>query len=387
MRILLICEAFHAVGGVVEVVDHLARDLIDLGHRAAVVSSTASEAQRVPRAPVDYIELEIPIPKPVTWRHLERLFRQPKGFLPLVETIREWKPDVVHSHGGVWDKFPVIVAACRQAGVPLVQSLHGTSYHGRLGEKALRALDRVSAITAASAYVRDFFARRVAVARRARVIRGGVDFAAAAAAVAPEHGRPYLICAARFHLATKALDLLVEVFAALASKYSEFDLLLAGDGHDRSKVMEQVSRCGLGARVMLPGALPQPKLWSLYRGATLFVMPSRVEEGGGPPLAILEAMACGLPVIVTNGGGTPEAVTDGVNGLLVERDDPAQFAAAISKLLDDPKARLRMGLAALESAAKYDWHAASLSYLEVYEACARRGDSRRRRAVPAGQTD
>jgi len=92
-------------------------------------------------------------------------------------------------------------------------------------------------------------------------------------------------------------------------------------------------------------------------------------------------------VIVTNGGGTPEAVTDGVNGLLVERDDPAQFAAAISKLLDDPKARLRMGLAALESAAKYDWHAASLSYLEVYEACARRGDSRRRRAVPAGQTD
>ncbi len=136
--------------------------------------------------------------------------------------------------------------------------------------------------------------------------------------------------------------MLIDAFAALARRGSEVDLMIAGDGPDRAEIEQRIHRCGLDARVMLLGALAQERLWSLYRGAMLFVLPSRKAEG--LPLTILEAMACGTPVIATNGGGTPEAVTDGVNGLLVERNDPTQFAAAIGKLLEDPKRGFGWGL-------------------------------------------
>jgi glycosyltransferase involved in cell wall biosynthesis len=369
MRILLICDAFYAVGGVQEIVDHIARDMLGLGHQVAVFSTTPIDVQRLPRAPVDYVEFDIPVPKPVTWRHPERFFRHPKGFATLVEKIRQWRPDVVNAHGGVWDKFPVIAAACRDAGVPFVQSLHGASYRGRLGEKALRALKYASALTAASAYSRDFFASRVGAAHRARLLGSGVDIAAARAAVAPEHARPYLICAARFDLSHKAIDVLIEAFAALASRYPQLDLLLAGDGPDRAKIEAQIAACGLVSRVKLLGVLPLKQLWSLYKGATGFVMPSRKPEGLA--LALLEAMACGTPVIATNSGGTPEVIVHEANGLLVARNDPAEFAAAIAQLLDNREAGQQMGPAALETAARYDWREVTRGYLEVYESVAR----------------
>jgi glycosyltransferase involved in cell wall biosynthesis len=83
----------------------------------------------------------------------------------------------------------------------------------------------------------------------------------------------------------------------------------------------------------------------------LFVLASKNE---GLPIALVEALALGLPVVATAVGGTPEVVTDGLEGLLVPPSNPDQLASAIERLLADPELRARMSAAATERARHFD---------------------------------
>jgi glycosyltransferase involved in cell wall biosynthesis len=98
---------------------------------------------------------------------------------------------------------------------------------------------------------------------------------------------------------------------------------------------------GIGARVHLLGF--RDDVQDILAAGDLFVMPSLSE---GLPLALVEAMSFGLPVVVSGVGGIPEVVTDGVDGLLVPPSDSTALAAALRTLLDDPALRRRLGTAA-----------------------------------------
>ncbi len=94
--------------------------------------------------------------------------------------------------------------------------------------------------------------------------------------------------------------------------------------------------------------------------------PSRAESFG---VAALEAAASGLPVVASRVGGLPEVVADGETGLLVEPDDPAALAAALSALIHNPERRRAMSAAARAHAvARYDWHACARAMERLYEA-------------------
>lgn len=99
-----------------------------------------------------------------------------------------------------------------------------------------------------------------------------------------------------------------------------------------------------GADVHALGPIPQADLFALYRAAAVVVVPSVWPE----PLSrvLLEAMRCGRPVVATAVGGTPEAVEDGVTGLLVPRSDPPGLARAVTAVLADPDLAERLGRAA-----------------------------------------
>ncbi len=119
------------------------------------------------------------------------------------------------------------------------------------------------------------------------------------------------------------------------------------------------------------GSLPQPDLFALYTAADVVVVPSVWPE----PLSrvLLEAMQLGRPVVATRVGGTPEAVDDGVTGLLVERGDAAGLARAIAELCLDPERRLKMGAAARERAREVFREDRIVDgLLEVYRAAAAR---------------
>ena len=389
LRVLLLVEGYNALGGVAEVVDNLASELMRVGHAVAVVSTLDNRArqnghERVGRQGVDCTYLEIWNRKPLSLRHLETLFRIPfhTRWGELARFIRDWEPDVVNSHLWAWDRYPTVMSACRAADVPLIQSFHVADNRGRgrLGEKGLRALDKASAIVAVSAAARDYFAKRLPKAREAYVITGGVDSSAAQAAPPAERARPYVLCACRLDLKHKAPDVLVDAFKLIADEFPQVDLLIAGGGPDTKALRERITASGLSNRVELIGVKSRDELRSLYKMALLFAMPSRSEEAQG--LVFLEAMAAGKPVVGTAIGGVAEIVKHGETGLLVCEDNVAGLAAALRDLLRAPETRREMGRRGQALVrANFTWSKCAASYEQVYRSCL--GATRQRRGRDA----
>jgi glycosyltransferase involved in cell wall biosynthesis len=116
---------------------------------------------------------------------------------------------------------------------------------------------------------------------------------------------------------------------------------IAGEGPERARLERDVETLGLGDRVRLLGH--REDIPALLAVADAFVLPSRFE---GTPLALLEAMAAGKPVVATAISGTDELVADGECGLLVRADDPSALAAGLRRIVAEPELRERLGAAA-----------------------------------------
>ncbi|HEV2269450.1 MAG TPA: glycosyltransferase family 4 protein [Steroidobacteraceae bacterium] len=132
-------------------------------------------------------------------------------------------------------------------------------------------------------------------------------------------------------------------FAAVAAALPALRLVYAGTGRAVAETRALTTQLGLGGRTEFTGWLESERKRAVLADATIFVLPSFVE---GVPMALLEAMSLGLPVIATPVGGVPEIVTHEVDGLLVPPGDVAALAAAIARLMNEPQLRERLGRAA-----------------------------------------
>lgn len=174
----------------------------------------------------------------------------------------------------------------------------------------------------------------------------GVDteaFAPAAGA-APERGG--LVVGTVKTLAPKyGIDTLLRAFRLLVDRGVEVErLVIAGDGPDRASLEALARTLGIDARVRFVGPVPHAEVPSVLRGLDIFVAASRLDsESFG--VAVVEASACGLPVVVSRVGGLPEVVDDGVTGFVVEKESSERLADAIGRLAADPALRRRMGAA------------------------------------------
>ena len=133
---------------------------------------------------------------------------------------------------------------------------------------------------------------------------------------------------------------LVAAAAQVVREIPDARFLILGEGELRSALERQVHELGLDRHVLLPGF--RADAISLQKSFDIFAM-SSVTEGLGS--AMLDAMACGTPVVATRAGGIPEAIVDGVHGLLVPPHDPAALAQGIIRLLRDPDLRRRLASA------------------------------------------
>ena len=137
----------------------------------------------------------------------------------------------------------------------------------------------------------------------------------------------------------KAYDALLAAFAKVAEEEPAWQLCILGGGPLHRELEEQAERLDLGRRVSWAGHVADP--FPYYQSADVFVMSSRYE---GTPNALLEAMSCGLAVVVTDASPGPlELVEDGVTGLVVPVDDAAALASALLRLIRDPDLRHRLG--------------------------------------------
>ncbi|HEY3839155.1 MAG TPA: glycosyltransferase [Bryobacteraceae bacterium] len=152
------------------------------------------------------------------------------------------------------------------------------------------------------------------------------------------------ICVARLYV-QKNHKTLVEAFASGPAKLPGARLLLAGDGHLRQEVEAQVKALGLGDRVHFLGR--RDDVPELLAACDIFALASLWE---GNPLSVMEAMAAGLPCVVTAVGGVPELVLNQVQGLVVPPGDAAALSAAMLRLAGNPAMRKAMGIAAAKRA-------------------------------------
>jgi glycosyltransferase involved in cell wall biosynthesis len=138
----------------------------------------------------------------------------------------------------------------------------------------------------------------------------------------------------------KGLDTFVEACALLRSRDVDFEAVIAGEpGDHEPEVRALVAAAGLEETVTFLGPLTQTELFFHYQRASVFALPCRVLEDGdrdGIPNVLMEAMACGVPVVTTGVSGIPELVRDGVNGLVVRPDRPSELADALHRLVKDP---------------------------------------------------
>lgn len=256
----------------------------------------------------------------------------------LAKLLRRWQADIVHTH----NDRPLIygAAAARLARVPGV-------VHTKHGRGAVNS-PRQNWIAAWSARLTDQFVcvsddcARLAIeqgvpAPRITTIHNGIDTRRFAFKPLSLDGPATIV--ARFS-PEKDLTTLLQAVSLIAREVPEFQLAIAGDGPESSQLRELVENLQITQHVRFLGLVRD--IPALLQQARMFVMSSISE---GVPLTLLEAMASGLPCVATQVGGIPEALEDGVTGILVSPRDPQALAAALLRLQRDEELARRMGAA------------------------------------------
>jgi glycosyltransferase involved in cell wall biosynthesis len=314
----------------------MARAMIERGHQVlAVAGGEGPVADQLRSAGVPYRPL----------RFLRRALRPVadlRAFQELAGAVREFAPDLVSVHTAKAGWIGRAVAA--RLRIPVVYTPHGWSVGSRISPLAgtifgwaeRRAARWAKAIVCVSEHERQLaLSKRIASAGQLRVVLNGVHDIPAALRANPGASPPRIVSVARLE-APKDQALLLRALAEIRSAAWELDL--AGDGPLEGKLRGLASRLGIAGRVRFLGYVSDPA--EVLARAQVFVLASRSE---GFPRSILEAMRAGLPVVASAVGGVPEAVADGVNGLLVPPSDSRAMAASLSKLLAASTARIQMG--------------------------------------------
>ena len=304
--------------------------------------------------------------------------------------LRDHPADVVHVHSPYVAAVTRLVVRTLPAGCrPAVLTTEHNRWprHDRVTRAANRAtLGLDDATVAVSEDVRATMpaARRDAI----EVLAHGVDLAgvraaagdraAARAALGLDDDQVAVVTVANLRR-EKALEVLLAAAARVAERdpAGRIRFLVVGQGPLADELDARHDELGLGDRLRLLGYRTDAP--AVVGAADLFCLSSRHE---GLPVALMEALALGVPVVATSVGGVPEAVRPDVEGLLVPPDDPEALAGAVLALAGDPRRRGRLASAALERSTEFDIARAERRLEELYAelAAARRSGTTTRSA-------
>ncbi|WP_166663420.1 glycosyltransferase family 4 protein [Streptomyces sp. NBC_00582] len=317
------------------------------------------------------------------WLRLSNTPLSPLWPLQLRRWLRRTGADVVHAHAPVPGLGDLAVAVAGDR--PAVLTYHAGSMHK--GEPGSGAADRLIRLyeTRVLPRVFDRVRRLVAVspvslaAARpdALHISPGVDTDRFTPGEPPSRRRPTVVYVGRMDRSSawKGTDVLVRAFALLAAEHPTARLRLVGDGDAVPGLRALAAELGVEDRLETPGALSGAALTDAVRTAAVLALPSLTEaESFG--MALVEAMACGTPVVGSAVGGIPYVVDDGENGLLVPPGDPVALATACAGLLSDGVLADRMGAAGRRAAEqRYAWPALTARYVALFRELGAAGDA------------
>lgn len=333
-------------GGPVDHAIDIALELAELGHETHVVGPGGSYTQRINNSGVISHKVQIGNKFDIG------------GARTLAETLRRLSPDVVHCQ----DRRAGLIGRmlAKRAGIASVYTLHGvpdplahmvpgnlrfapssarTVAANKYGERLLARTSHSHVIApchALATYATDYIG---IPAERVTAIHNGVSptwGAAESAALCDETSAVTVAWLGVMQPVKRVPDLVSAVAAS-----PDLRLLLIGDGPERSSIELAIAQAGVVDQVTLAGFQTDPAAW--LRRAQILALPSAAEAC---PMALLQAMVCGLPIVATRAGGIPEIVRDGIDGLLVEAGDPIALAEALARLAGNHDLRRRMGASA-----------------------------------------
>ncbi|MDZ4719226.1 MAG: glycosyltransferase family 4 protein, partial [Roseiflexaceae bacterium] len=194
------------------------------------------------------------------------------------------------------------------------------------------------------------------------LIPNGVDLAAFPQTMISTNGPLRLLCVARL-IERKGQHHLIAAVRRLVDIGIDVTLDLVGTGDAQATCEALAQELDIAERVRFCGYIPREQIAERYAQADVFVLPSFNE---GMSVATLEAMAAGLPTVVTRTGGTAELVADQVSGLIFDWGDVKAMAGHIARLARDRALAQRMGAAAHERATHFSWEATMQRYLEIF---------------------
>jgi D-inositol-3-phosphate glycosyltransferase len=337
-----------------------------------------------------------PYEKHQVWRHLPEFVEGVQRFVAGHTLCYE----VLHSH--YWFSGWVALQLQRSWQVPMVHMSHtlGAAKNAaaqqpwehepprrlRIEREILQRSDVVIAESPASkqhmSQVYDVDSGKI------EIIPGGVDIATfrpqdrqqirQSLGLAPE--QPVLLFVGRLQ-PLKGIDILLRAAQIVQQQYPSLQVLVIGGGVDiqddhetqeRQRLQALSQELGLACRVQFIKAQPQEILVQYYAAADVFVMPSHYESFG---MVVLEAMACGTPVVASNVGGLTSTVVHGSTGLLVPAGDWHAFAQAIVRLIASPLLRERYGQASVQRAQRFAWPGIVARTIQLYRRLLRRDET------------
>ena len=306
------------------------------------------------------------------WRDAARYFRT------LAEVLRgAW--GCLHCFGGVLVFFPKVVRFAYEMKEQGIDHLHGQfGYHEAVAALVVHRLTGIPFSFTARGYdvqvdghmmkekvgAADFVISvsennkeiilnkcGLGAGEKIHTIQGGVDVERLSPRPECSLGkRLRILCVARFE-EVKGHAYLVEACRILKERGVPFECALIGDGPLMAKIEEQIQQLDLCDEVLLLGALPYDEVVEQFSRADVVVLATAPTASGkreGSPTVLMEAMACGLPVVSCHAGGIPEIVDDGETGILVAPRDAVALADALQRLGGDPALRRRLGRAGRE---------------------------------------
>ena len=294
------------------------------------------------------------------------VLRHPSGLMVPTPAVRRRTVETLRDFGctAVWfgaaAPLGLLGPALRAAGAErLVATTHGHEAGWAMLPAARQALRKIGAgcdvVTYLGEYFRARLARVIDDAKLAQLppgvdtdtFRPDVD----GSAVRARHGldeRPVVVCVSRL-VPRKGQDTLIHALPYLQRSVRDVALLLVGAGRYRDELETLARSLGVHESVIFTGGVPHAELPAHYAAGDVFAMPCRTRRGGldveGLGIVFLEASATGLPVVVGDSGGAPDAVRHGETGYVVNGRDAAAVADRLLELLRNEGLRKRMGAA------------------------------------------
>lgn len=378
---ILMCNSFHYLrGGAERCFFELMTLLAEHGH--TVIPFCMHDDKNLPSPYADYFLSAIDFPTELqkkslsaTWKVVSRVVYSQEAYTKITQLIADTQPDLVHIHGIAHETSPSILPAIKRAGLPIVQTLHdykllcpnttfmsngqvcesckGHHYYNVVRKRCKRGSVMASLLAGVEMYthkltqiyeknvdafiapsqflcdkVRDYGIRTPVVH-----IPNFIDIERFPPCYKPED---YFVYCGRL-TAVKGIRTLMEAMTQLRTSH----LYIAGHGELEEELKTYIHTHALAKNVTLLGHLNTPALIKLIQQARFMVSPSEWYENY--PMTVLEALACGTPVIGARIGGIPELVKDQETGLLFEPGNVQTLVEKMRELLQDPDKAIQMG--------------------------------------------